>query len=283
MTIDEFLRVIRAFSELGISHIRLTGGEPLVRKGLTRLVSEVSRYPGIEDLSMTTNMILMEDYAQSLKEAGLHRLNISLDSLSPERFKRITGGGDLSRVFKGIDAALKADLTPIKINMVIMKDINIDEIIPMIYFCIERNISLRMIEYMPVGADNGQLKKNHFPLSEVRKIVASEFELEEAATRGPGPAKYNLIKKHDFFIGFIAAISQHFCANCNRVRLTANGMLHLCLGHENQINLRDVIRSGEDDAILKEAIRAAIQMKPFGHDFLDPDSSMKIGMSGLGG
>lgn len=283
LTIEEFSRVIRVFAELGISHIRLTGGEPLVRQGLARLIGEVARFPGIDDLSMTTNMLLMEDAAKTLKEAGLHRLNVSLDSLDPERFRRITGGGDLSKVLRGIDAAMEAGLTPIKINMVVMKDINIDDIIPMIKFCIEKKFFMRMIEYMPVGVAKKKLQEKHFPISEIKKLVAKEFVLQETTARGPGPAKYHAIANHGIFIGFIAAISQHFCASCNRVRLTSNGMLHLCLGHENQVNLRDVIRSTKDDAVLKEAILAAIQKKPLGHRFAEQDGPMMIGMAGLGG
>ncbi|MBI5185467.1 MAG: GTP 3',8-cyclase MoaA [Nitrospinae bacterium] len=283
LTIDEFCRVIRVFTRLGISHIRLTGGEPLVRQGLPRLIHEVARFPGIDDLSMTTNMLLMEDAAKTLKEAGLQRLNVSLDSLDPERFSKITGGGDLSKVLRGIDAALEAGLTPIKINMVVMKDINIGDIIPMIRFCIEKKLFMRMIEYMPVGVAQKELKEKHFPISEIKKLVAKEFTLQETTTRGPGPAKYHQIAGHGICIGFIAAISQHFCESCNRVRLTSNGMLHLCLGHENQFNLREVIRSTKDDSVLKEAILSAIQKKPLGHKFAEHDSLMMIGMAGLGG
>tara|TARA_B100000315_G_scaffold186281_1_gene175619 strand:+ start:6137 stop:7120 length:984 start_codon:yes stop_codon:yes gene_type:complete len=285
LTPDETLLIIRAFSELGISHVRLSGGEPLLRKDVCLLVKEISRLSGIEDISLTTNGILLEKFAPLLKSAGLHRLNISLDSLLPAKFKEITNGGDLKKVLKGIDSALASGLTPIKINMVVMRGINDDELIPIIKFCLKKRLILRLIEFMPIGTTSSEVKERHIPTKEIHEKVAKYFSLEKTTFKGPGPAWYEYVKGDGLFIGFISAVSQHFCKTCNRVRLMASGKLHLCLGHENQVDLAALIRrpgiSVED---LKEHIQSVVWDKPAIHRFDENGSTAnKRVMSAIGG
>lgn len=285
LTHDETLLVTKAFSELGISHVRLSGGEPLLRKNVCLLVKEISRLSGIKDISLTTNGILLEQFAPLLKSAGLHRLNISLDSIVPSKFKEITKGGDLKKVLKGIDSALASGLTPIKINMVVMRGVNDDELIPMIEFCMKKRLILRLIEFMPIGFSASEMSTKHIPTMEIHEKVAKHFSLEKTTLRGPGPAWYEYVKGDGLFIGFISAVSQHFCKTCNRVRLMASGKLHLCLGHEKQVDLAAVIRkpgiSAED---LKEYIRSVVWDKPGIHRFdKNGSTANKRVMSAIGG
>ena len=268
LTPDEMLLITRVFSELGVSHVRLSGGEPLLKKDICLLVKEISRLSGINDVSLTTNGILLKKFAPSLKNAGLHRLNISLDSITPSKFKEITGGGDLKKVLQGIDASLKYGLTPIKLNMVVMRGINDDEIIPMIKFCLKKRLILRLLEFMPIGNSSSDVKERHMPAKEIREKVAQHFPLEKSTLRGPGPASYEYVKGDGLMIGFIHAVSQHFCKTCNRVRLLSSGKLHLCLGHEDQVDLAAVIRTpGVSIEDLKETIQAAVWSKPSVHRF----------------
>ncbi len=282
---NEVLMITRAFSELGISHVRLSGGEPLLRKDVCHLLKGISQLPGVEDISLTTNAVLLEKLAPSLKSAGLHRLNISLDSLIPEKFKEITGGGDLNKVLQGIDAALVHGLTPIKINMVVMRGINDDEVIPMIRFCLKKRLILRLLEFMPIGTSSSEVNKRHIPAKEIREKVAEQFSLEKTTFKGPGPAWYEYVKGDGLFLGFISAVSQHFCKTCNRVRLLASGKLHLCLGHEDQVDLAAFIRTpGTSEKDLKDYIKSIIWNKPSVHRFnSDGSTANKKSMSDIGG
>ncbi|HJP18113.1 MAG TPA: GTP 3',8-cyclase MoaA [Nitrospinota bacterium] len=282
---EETLQIVRAFSELGVSHVRLSGGEPLLRKDLCLLVKEISRLSGIKDVSLTTNGILLESFSPKLKNAGLNRLNISLDSLLPEKFKEITNGGDLTKVLKGIDSALAYELTPIKINMVVMRGINDNEVIPIIKFCMKKKIILRLIEFMPLGNSSSDVKKRHIPTREIREKVAQHFSLGKTTFKGPGPAWYEYVKEDGMLIGFISAVSQHFCKTCNRVRLMASGKLHLCLGHENQVDLASLIRKpGISAEELKEHIQSVVWNKPSVHRFdKNGSTANKRIMSAIGG
>ena len=282
---DEIFFAAKAFSELGVSHIRLSGGEPLLRKDLCSLAKQISSLSEIKDISLTTNGILLEKFAQPLKKAGLHRLNISLDSIEPSKFNDITRGGNLQRVLDGIDAALDAGLTPIKINMVVMRGVNEDELMPMIEFCIKKKLVLRLIEFMPIGQATSDMTKKHISAKEIRDKVSKHFELERTTLRGPGPAWYEYVKGDGALIGFISAVSQHFCESCNRIRLMATGKLHLCLGHENQVDLAAVMRKqGASVEDLKEAIRVAVWNKPAVHRFNENGSTAnKRMMSAIGG
>ena len=266
LTFDEIERVIGAFAELGVSKVRVTGGEPLVRKNLNELVRNIKQLPGVEDLSLSTNAALLSGHAQSLHQAGVSRLNVSLDSLNPEKFKEITGS-ELQPVLDGLMTAKAEGFSPIKINMVAMKGINDDEFEDMVDFCIEHDFTLRFIETMPVG-DSGLKATDHYlDLTEVKNRLGQRFDLIPGVMPGGGPARYVQVKGTDLRIGFITPISQHFCETCNRVRLSVDGTLYLCLGQEHKFELRPLLRQGISDDGLKNAIIEAIAIKPEKHEF----------------
>src|SRR4030067_1069682 len=275
---------MHAFTSLGVRRIRLTGGEPLSRGKLPDLAARLSRLPGLEDLSLSTNATRLKKLAPALKQAGITRLNVSLDSLQPERFAAITGGGTLDSVLDGLLAAKAAGFAPIKINTVLMQGVNHDEVGDLVRFCIQHGFTLRFIETMPMG-DTGLAASAQFvDLQEVRRALAQEFELittfmagggsQHPASRdtgtsvyGGGPARYVQVAGTDLKIGFITPISQHFCETCNRVRLTVDGVLYTCLGQEEKTELRPLLRAGATLEELKETIRKAIGQKPERHDF----------------
>ncbi len=282
LTHDEIERVVRAFTTMGVRRIRLTGGEPLVRKNLTGLATRLAALPELDDLSLSTNATRLVKHAVELQRAGVSRINVSLDTLKPEVFKEITKG-KLEKVIAGLMAAKEAGLSPVKINMVVMKGINDDEVESMVEFCLEHGFTLRFIETMPVG-DTGRNATDHYvDLADVRKRLAKRFDLLPGAMPGGGPARYVRIAGTDMNIGFITPISQHFCDTCNRVRLSVDGTLFLCLGQEDRFELRPLLREGISDAGLEEAIRTAINLKPERHEFRDkPDQVIRF-MSMTGG
>ncbi len=282
LSTDEFLRLVRIFSELGVSKVRLTGGEPLIHKDIEAMVRGLSALPGIEDLSMSTNASHLAQHAHMLKECGVGRINVSLDSLNPDVFREITQG-DLSAVLAGLMEAKKADLYPIKINMVVMRDLNLNEVGDMVDFCIENRFTLRFIETMPVGAGGKEAKERYVPLDEVLTMLQSRFDLEPAKMKGAGPAKYYKITDKRIKIGFITPMSQHFCDDCNRVRLSSEGTLYLCLGQQDKLEFRPMLRSGISDEELKHEILGAIQRKPEKHEFnTNPGQVVRV-MSMTGG
>lgn len=284
---DELARLIRLFSDLGVRRVRLTGGEPLVHRGIVDLAGLIGRVPGITDLSLSTNGHLLERHAVALKAAGVARVNISLDSLDPEAFARITRGGDLGHVLRGIEAALTAGMAPVKLNMVVLKGINDREIEPMLDFALARDAHLRFIEIMPVGEAGVQGMEHYYPadaiLARVRKKAGAEFIPIKGAT-GAGPARCYRIGAGPATVGIISAISRHFCEGCNRVRLTATGELVLCLGRNDRVSLREALRGGCSDEALKTIIRAAVRNKPEKHDFQKSGGEIvAIPISALGG
>lgn len=282
LTFDETERVIRAFSELGTRRVRITGGEPLVRKNLPELAARLAALPGIEDLSLSTNATRLTKFAEPLRQAGIRRINVSLDSLRPERFKQITKGR-LDKVLGGLMAAKAAGFGPLKINMVVMKDVNEDEVEEMVEFCIEHGFTLRFIETMPMG-DTGRNATNHYvDLQEVKRRLSQRFELIPGIMPGGGPARYVQVAGTDLRIGFITPISQHFCATCNRVRLAVDGTLYLCVGQEHKFEFRPLLRQGISDEGLKDAIRKAIALKPERHEFHEKPQQILRFMSMTGG
>jgi cyclic pyranopterin phosphate synthase len=283
LTFDEIERVIAAFAGLGVEKIRITGGEPLVRKNLPDLALRLSAIPGINDLSLSTNAVQLGRHAKALKAAKVSRINVSLDSLQPERFKEITNGGKLEKVLSGLMAAKDLGFHPIKINMVVMKGINDDEVRDMVNFCIEHNFTLRFIETMPMG-DTGRNASSHFlSLEVVKQQLQRQFELIPGIVPGGGPARYMQVAGSEVKIGFITPISQHFCETCNRVRLSADGTLFLCLGQDDKVELRPLLRDGASDETLKQAIVDAIARKPERHEFREkPEQLVRI-MSITGG
>ena len=283
LTFDEIERVIRAFTELGVRRVRLTGGEPLSRGKLPLLAERLNRLPGLDDLSLSTNATRLKKLAEPLRRAGIARINVSLDSLVAERFAEITGGGRLEQVLDGLAAAKVAGFEPIKINMVAMKGVNDDEIGDMVDFCIEHGFTLRLIETMPIGDTGRQASDHYLDLQEVKRTLESKYQLVPAVAAGGGPARYVQVAGTNLKIGFITPISQHFCATCNRVRLTVDGTLYTCLGQEHNVALRPLLRSGVSDEELKEAICRGISLKPERHDFTGQPEKIIRFMSLTGG
>ncbi|MCP5418190.1 MAG: GTP 3',8-cyclase MoaA [Chromatiaceae bacterium] len=266
LNLEEYVRLIRLFSELGVDKIRITGGEPLMHPDLLRMVTRFSALPGISDLSLSTNASQLANRAKELKQAGINRINVSLDSLNPERFRNITQG-NLSQVIAGLMAARDADIHPIKINMVVMRDQNLDEVGDMVDFCIEHGFTLRFIEAMPIGTGGQSVIESYVNLDEVRGILSQRFEFEPCRMTGAGPAKYVRVKGERLKIGFITPMSQHFCDSCNRVRLSCEGTLYLCLGQQDKLEMRPLLRQDLRDEQLKAEIVAAVRRKPEKHEF----------------
>jgi cyclic pyranopterin phosphate synthase len=283
LTFDEIERAMHAFTELGVRRIRITGGEPLSRGRLPELAARLAQLPGLEDLSLSTNATRLEKLATALKQTGVTRLNVSLDSLKPERFAAITGGGELNSVLNGLRAAKAAGFAPIKINTVLMKGVNEDEVGDLVRFCIEHGFTLRFIETMPMGDTGRAASAQYVDLQEVRRTLAQEFDLIPAVMSGGGPARYVQVAGTDLKIGFITPISQHFCETCNRVRLTVDGVLYTCLGQEDKTDLRPMLRAGATLAELKETIREAIGHKPERHEFTTRPEKVIRFMSYTGG
>ena len=282
LTAAEIARLGAIFSGLGVNHIRLTGGEPLVRPELPEIAQRLRALPGIEDLSLSTNASRLARYASQLKASGITRLNISLDSLDPETFKTLTGGR-LEKVLTGIEAARKAGFAPIKINMVVMRGVNDHEVNDMVDFCRRKGLTLRFIETMPIGPGGQGAQDHYLSLLEVEQRLREQCTLTPAAMKGSGPARYFQIDDSDLLIGFITPQSQHFCDTCNRVRLSVKGELYLCLGQENRVELGTMLRAGAGDEQLRSAILEAIAKKPKRHDFLGAPTAILRPMSALGG
>lgn len=282
LSFDEIERVIAAFTRLGTRRVRLTGGEPLVRKDLPTLAAQLKALPGLDDLSLSTNCTRMGKHASELKTAGIDRINVSLDSLDAQKFKQLTGG-KLDKVLDGLMAAKLAGLDPIKVNMVLMKDINEDEVETMVNFCIEHGFTLRFIETMPVG-DMGRKATDHFiNLHEIKDRLAKSFDLIPGVVPGGGPARYMNVADTNINIGFITPLSQHFCETCNRVRMSVDGTIFTCLGQEHNFELRPLLRAGISDHELEQAIRHAINLKPLKHEFNENPEKVLRFMSYTGG
>ena len=279
---DEIERVVAAFARLGTSRVRLTGGEPLTRRGLPQLAARLSALPGVRDLSLSTNGTRLARHAEALKAAGVTRVNVSLDTLDRDCMTGITGRDCLPAVLEGLQAAKAAGLAPVKINMVAMRGVNDAEIDAMASFCIEQGFMLRLIEVMPMG-ETGQ-NTAYMNLAPVQARLAEKFGLRpQALELGGGPARYWSTEDGSASIGYITPLSQHFCATCNRVRLSVDGTLYLCLGQEQQFPLRPLLRGGATDAELEQAIREAIELKPQEHDFSRQPEKIVRFMSQTGG
>ncbi|HCY61523.1 MAG TPA: GTP 3',8-cyclase MoaA [Oxalobacteraceae bacterium] len=282
LNFDEIARLVAAFARLGTSRIRLTGGEPLLRRNLAQLAARIAGTPGIRDLSLSTNATRLARHAGELKAAGVSRINVSLDSLDRACMEQITGRDSHAQIMAGLAAGKAAGFAPIKINMVAMQGVNDDEIDDMVAFCIEQGFILRLIEAMPVG-DSGR-NAGFLDLREVQARLQAKFDLRpQALELGGGPARYLTTPNGDANIGFITAMSQHFCATCNRVRLSVDGTLYLCLGQEEKFEFRPLLRGGASDAELEAAICQAIELKPQQHDFREQPHKVVRFMSQTGG
>jgi len=287
LNFEETLRLARLFAELGIRKIRLTGGEPLVRRDLAVLAAHLAALPGLDDLSLSTNGQLLERLARPLHAAGVQRVNVSLDSLDPAVFARITGGGDLASVLHGIEAANDAGLSPVKLNAVVLRGINDHEIETLAEYALTRGAQMRYIEIMPVGSAGADRMRDYYPADRILERLAAHFGSDfvpQLSTTGAGPARCYRVAGGRGSVGVVSAVSQHFCGTCNRVRLNARGELVLCLGRDNSVSLRDAARCGAGDDAIKELICQAITRKPERHNFLTADGVIPLHeMSSLGG
>lgn len=308
LSYEEVLLVVQAAAEMGVSKVRITGGEPLVRAGVVDFVGRVASLPGIQDVTMTTNGMLLERYAQDLASAGLRRVNVHLDTLNPEKFARITRYGDVGRVWAGIEAAEAAGLAPIKINCVVTRGFNDDEIVEMARLTLARDWHVRFIELMPVGESELRSRESEsheeipassfsfnngngnghdtrlVTVTQMRELLAELGTLEPAKVAGNGPARSFRLPGAKGTLGFISAMTEHFCADCNRLRLTADGRLRLCLLQDKELDLRDGIRAGATVDDIKEMFRQAVLAKPEGHYLYRPgEKARERAMAQIGG
>ena len=270
LTLEEMNRIGKAFVDLGVNKIRITGGEPLTRRNIVSLFDALGNLNGLDDLTITTNGTLLEKYAQPLKDAGVTRINVSLDTLKPDRFKRITRNGQLDKTLNGIDAALNAGFQKLKLNTVIMKNYNDDEILDLIRYIRERGMDISFIEEMPMGvmADDNDRVATYYSSDQILDDLKQHYEMIGSTEKTGGPAKYYRFNDSDSRVGFISPHSHNFCDECNRVRVTAEGKLLLCLGQEHSIDLLRIVRAyPSNDEILRQAIIDSMQLKPQGHDF----------------
>jgi GTP 3',8-cyclase len=269
LTLEEIARLGRCFSELGVTKLRVTGGEPLVRPNVVWLFERLGELPGVKDLTLTTNGTQLTRYASALKDAGVTRVNISLDTLKADRFKAITRVGQIEKTMAGIEAALAAGFQRVKLNSVILKNRNHDEVTALVRFAIERGMDISFIEEMPLGSVSGHDRAEAYHSSaEIQRDLARHFELFPSSERTGGPSRYFRIAGSDTRVGFISPHSHNFCGDCNRVRVTAEGRLLLCLGQEHSADLRRAMRANPtDDERVKQAIAEAMNRKPRGHEF----------------
>lgn len=265
---EEILRLVRLSASHGVSKVRITGGEPLVRKGIIEFLHDVASVPGIKDLSLTTNGVLLKGYAQKLKDAGLKRVNVSLDSLKADRFLKMTRGDNLKEVLEGLAEAQKVGLTPVKLNMVVIKDFNDDEVVDFALMSKTRPYHIRYIEYMPFNTQEGWQRDKCMTAKEIKERIEKAVEPLEPIvdTNGaPGPARRYRFKGAPGEIGLISPVSEHFCGSCNRLRLTSDGKLRTCLFSDNEVDLRTPLRDGSPDEAIEKILLVAVREKPKGH------------------
>jgi len=287
LSIEEMAFIGRAFIELGVEKIRLTGGEPLVRKGVVELAQQLNTNDGLKELVMTSNGVLLNKFAEPLVDAGVSRINISIDSLRPERFKRLTRFGNLDDVLRGITAAKRAGFKRLKLNAVILQGVNDDEVLDLTQFAIDQGCDISFIEEMPLGDINSHERVNTQVESlSIREQLEKKYRLTDSDyyDRLAGPSRYLNIASTDTRVGFISPMSNNFCSSCNRVRLTTEGRLLLCLGNEHSLDLRQIVRDHPEDIdVLKEAIVKSITKKPERHYFDPKDITITRYMSATGG
>ena len=271
LSLEEIARVVQASTLVGVKKIRLTGGEPLIRRGISLLINRINSMPEIDDLALTTNGILFAEQAEELKQAGLKRVNFSLDSLRKDRFKFITRGGNLDKVWESIEAAIRLDIKPVKINTVLIRDFNDDEIIQFAGLTMEKPLHIRFIELMPIGTSQTWASGRFIPAQEVKDIIEIKLGRLDRIQKpkGNGPAQYYHFKGATGTIGFISAISEHFCSKCNRLRLTSTGGLRPCLYSDGEADIKTALRCGASLKTLSEIIANSVQNKPKKHSEID--------------
>jgi len=268
LSLEECARLVKVFVKLGVTKVRITGGEPLVRKNALWLFEEIGQLNGLNELVLTTNGSQLSKHAEQLHHAGVKRINISLDSLIPERFKQITRTGELSKVLAGIDSAIHTGFEGIKLNTVLMRHVNDDEASNLVQYAIDKNIDISFIEEMPLGEINHNRESTYVSNADTLKLLQGKYSLLPSTQTTGGPAKYWRVKNTKSKIGFISPHSHNFCESCNRVRITCQGELYLCLGQEDKIELMPLLRANpNNDLPLIEAIINSMSIKPKGHDF----------------
>lgn len=268
LSLEECARLVKVFVSLGVSKVRITGGEPLVRKNALWLFEEIGQFDGLNELVVTTNGSQLTKQASALKKAGVKRINISIDSLKPERFHKITRTGNLEQVLAGLQASIHAGFSGIKINTVLMRGINDDETADLVQFAIDQKIDISFIEEMPLGAVDHARESTFVSNADTLKLLQSEYSLLPSTETSGGPARYWRVADTLTKIGFISPHSHNFCESCNRVRITCKGELYLCLGQEDKVDLMPLMREHpNDDQPLIEAIQNSMAIKPKGHDF----------------
>ena len=268
LSLEECARIVKAFVSLGVSKVRITGGEPLVRKNAIWLFEEIGKMSGVRELVTTTNGSQLEQQAEALKQAGVKRINISLDSLNNARFKAITRVGELEKVLRGIQAAKKVGFDNIKLNTVLMRGINDDETLELVQFAIDQKIDISFIEEMPIGDVNHQRNDSFVSNTETLATIQAAYPMTSSSLNTGGPARYWQVENSSSKIGFISPHSHNFCEACNRIRISCKGELYLCLGQEDKIELMPILRAHpNDDEPLIQAIIDSMSIKPKGHDF----------------
>ncbi len=270
LTLEELDRMCSAFIRKGVRRLRLTGGEPLVRRNIMSLIRDLGRHlktGALDELTLTTNASQLSRFAHELADCGIRRINVSVDSLDAEKFERITRRGKLDKVMAGIDAALDAGIR-VKINTVALRDVNRGEIHDLVSWCGTKGLDLTFIETMPLGEIDDDRTDQYLPLTEVRDDIETRWTLDDIDYRTGGPARYVSVAETGQRIGFITPMTHNFCESCNRVRLTCTGQLYMCLGQDDHADLRAPLRAGESDELLEAAIDEAIGRKPKGHDFV---------------
>ena len=269
LTAGEIIRVVRIAAELGFKKFRLTGGEPLVRADILEIVRGMREIPGVETIGLSTNGMKLAPLAEPLRQAGLRTVNVSLDALDPEIYRRITGG-DVAKVVAGIRAAVAAGFERVKLNCVLMRHVNESELWPLVLFAAEHALPLRLIELMPLTSTEVLTEKNFLPCGEAMRLLGQKDELvpQPEPKLGNGPARYYLLKQTGVLVGFIGALTnEHFCEHCNKMRLTSDGKIRPCLGNHGEIDLHEALRRTEDDAVLRQLFREAMRLKPLEHQF----------------
>jgi len=285
LSLEELFLVAKAFVDLGVTKIRLTGGEPLVRSDVLSLVERLGQLSDLKELLITTNGAQLDKYAEPLRAAGVTRVNVSIDSLNAERFKRISRVGKLDKVLEGIDAARTAGFDRVKLNSVIMRGYNEDEVIDLAEYALARDIDIAFIEEMPLGEASDHAREDTTCSNAwVRKLLSSRFELSESAAKTAGPSRYVDVKGYRSRIGFISPVTHNFCGDCNRVRVTVEGRLLLCLGNEHSMDLRAILRAEDfSESMLRDAIVAAMDLKPERHYFYEKDHAQPIRLMNMTG
>ncbi len=269
LTIEELTRICANFVSLGVKKIRVTGGEPLTRRNIISFfeqLSQLQKTHTLEEIMVTTNATHLSQYAQRLFECGVKRVNVSLDTLDPDKFKEMTRGGNLLKVLKGIEDAQLCGLK-VKINVVVLKNFNDQDIAELIIWAHKKNMDITLIEVMPMGDIGSDRINQYVPLSVIKDNLAERFTLTPIDFRTSGPARYDYVEETGGRLGFITPLTHNFCTQCNRVRLTCSGQLYMCLGQSDKADLKAIIRQGGSDTDIQNAIKKAIQLKPKGHDF----------------